>query len=106
MADDEKDVYEQHGLDPALSWMTDEASPEFSDVYNAFIENDYVGILTKEEAIECFKRQSGKAPELVTEWPVIDAIASEREALAKEFGLPEEYLNSHLPYEPALKHRY
>lgn len=102
----EVDVYEQQGLGVALSWRMDKPNPSFSDAYNRFIENGYIGILSKAEAVECYKRQTGRNPEFVTEWPEIDAIAEAREAMAADTGAPESFLNEMLPYEPALKFQY
>lgn len=103
---DEVDVYEQQGLGVALSWRMDEPDAGFTDVYNKFIENGYVGLLTKEEAIECYKMQTGQDPRYVTEWPEIDAIAEVRAKITAETNAPESFLNEMYPYEPALKYQY
>ena len=104
--DEEFDVYAKYGLGFELSWLANTPSRCYSETYNRFIENGFVGILTKEEAVERYRIQTGKDPQTVTEWPVIDAIAEERARMAKEFGVPEEVLNKRFPYEPALKYQY
>lgn len=104
---DDDDVYSVYGID---GWLNDKADPSYTDVYNRFIENNYVGILTEDEAIWHYKMISGMPPEMVTEWPVIDAITKKREELRKEADWSDdeaEFFFTHfMPYEPALKHAY
>lgn len=106
MESGEYDVYKMNGLGREMSWLSDKPSPDFSEVYNRFIENGFVGVLTKEEAIEAYKDQSGMDPQFVTECPVIEAIHSARIKAQEICDVPESFLNQKYPYEPALKYMY
>lgn len=104
-ADD--NVYAKFGV---AFWVGDKPSPTFTDVYNRFIENGYIGTLTEAEAISQYKLNTGMPLEIVTEWPEIEAVTAERERCRKEFSLSdsqaEDYFRHFLPYEPMLKYSY
>lgn len=109
----DKDVYEELGIGFTLSWRFEEADKRWTPEYKAFIENDCQGILTEEEAIECYKRYSGRMPVFVKEWPEIDAITSERKRRSADlarmgiFGEnAQRYFATYLPYEPAIRFAY
>lgn len=97
------------------SWLADKEKIEefdFTDEYRAFLNNDCLGLLTYEQAVEAYKGNCGELPEFVTEWPSLDWVKQKREEVEREF-VPspltpdlDEFLRKHLPYEPMLKFRY
>lgn len=104
---DDDDVYAAYGI---RGWLNDKPDHSYTDVYNRFIENNYRGILTEEDAIWHYKMTSGMPPDMVDEWPVIDAITKKREEYRKRTGCSDEEaeiaFSRFMPYEPALKYAY
>lgn len=109
--DFEDDVYARFDLGGPYEWETDGEDPDFTEEYNAFVRNDCVGIIDYDKAVELYKFYSG-SPDSVTEWPEIDAIQKEREALREEVKghVPDDqiddYVRKFYPFEPVIKFCY
>lgn len=109
--DVEESVYERFDLGSRLNWINDGEDSGFTEEYNAFVRNDCIGIIDYDKAVDLYKFYSG-VPNSVTEWPEIDAIQKERDALREEVkgNVPDDEVDQLLrmafPFEPVIKFRY